>query len=107
MKILGATPVPYSRTIYVVELNSDELKALTAMRYNRDIPVTHKDGAKGKRDADKLEYGDVIDPSIAQKTIESFEAFRSAKHEIAKATSVLRGSMTKLCNVLPDKEVEA
>jgi hypothetical protein len=107
MKILAATPVQYRGAIYIAELTSDELQAVTALRSYDKIPATDRDGKEVLRDREKLESGDVISPSIAKEAVESISAFRDANHEIGKNCTALRAAMTKLQNAIPYRKESA
>lgn len=101
MKILAATPVNYSRTKYIVELNSDELAALTTFNGYRDITITDAAGVLKQKDKDKLESGDTVAEDCAKETLEKIRQIIDSKDEINKAFASAKGAMTKVTNALP------
>ena len=99
MKILAATPVNYSRTKYIAELNSDELSALTTFRTN-EITVTDAAGTLILKNKDKLESGDTISEDYSKETLETIRCLINQKDEINKAFASAKGAMTKVQNAL-------
>lgn len=87
----------------IVEMSSEELSSLAATSDFSGIEVKDKDNAIVKRDAFyKLEAGDFIDPSVFNEHNHKISELKNAKSDISKSAATLRGSLTKLLNVIPD-----
>jgi len=104
MKILASTPKQYNRTSYIVELNSTELLGILCLGSYSKVPVADADGNKGERDKDKLQSGDFIEPEFINSTAEEIRRLRTHEAEISKAFTSLRGSLTKVQNILKPQQ---
>ena len=104
MKILAANKQPNGRTIYIAQLDADELRAITVLHPYGKIPVTEESGAVGERDADDLKPGSVIDPECSRERVQTIASAIEAREEIEKAFASLRGSFTRVLNAFPPKK---
>lgn len=101
MKILAATKTPYSVTNYIVQISSDELRALTTFEPYGKIPVTKSDGASSDRDPKELEAGDEIIPEFSKQVLDDVRTVLDERKDIHKAFGQVRASMTKLQARMP------
>lgn len=101
MKILSATPASHGRTTYIAEFDADELNAMLCLAGYAEHEVKTKDGANMKRNQDRLERGDVIDPATLFKLRDNIQMFLNERSKIQSFMSQLKGALTKLENTLP------
>lgn len=100
MKILAATKQNYGRTIYIAELSSEELSAITTFKTYEKIPVIDSKALPQSRERDDLLSGDVIDPGVTSETMNSIRTLLDERESIVKAAISLRGSLTKMQSCL-------